>query len=145
MELSGEIQSPERQLGRFEPRELIASSNYIASLTGVHAIAASLVLSFHSAQNLPPALPLIFPFIQRGYLGVDLFFILSSFVITHVYWRFMKVWSLGNVKVFLWHRFIRLYPAHFTVLLSLTVSHLNCKAFGSIAEPSRGLETRSIN
>jgi peptidoglycan/LPS O-acetylase OafA/YrhL len=58
--------------------------------------------------------------ITKGYLWVDFFFLLSGFIISHVYGavlsnNFMK-WQ--SIKIFLWARFSRIYPLHlFTLLL----------------------------
>ncbi|HEX7790093.1 MAG TPA: hypothetical protein VF467_06135, partial [Afipia sp.] len=50
----------------------------IASLTGIRALAAFLVLFLHADQNIPIGLSHIGA-VSRGYLGVDLFFLLSGF------------------------------------------------------------------
>jgi hypothetical protein len=57
----------------------------IPALTGIRAIAALLVLGIHTDLELPANIPTILPFVNRGYLGVDLFFVLSGFIISHVY------------------------------------------------------------
>jgi peptidoglycan/LPS O-acetylase OafA/YrhL len=57
---------------------------------------------------------------SKGYLWVDFFFLLSGFIISHVYGEtltnsFAK-WE--TVKSYLWARFTRIYPLHlFTLLL----------------------------
>ena len=61
------------------------ASRYVPSLTGIRALAALLVLGLHTEQNVPAGVTAIAPFLARGYLGVDLFFVLSGFIITHVY------------------------------------------------------------
>jgi peptidoglycan/LPS O-acetylase OafA/YrhL len=54
----------------------------LQSLTPLRGIAALTVLIYHlAAGNDDPSLPTFF---LRGYLGVDLFFILSGFVLAHV-------------------------------------------------------------
>jgi peptidoglycan/LPS O-acetylase OafA/YrhL len=92
---------------------------YVPPLTGIRALAALLVLGMHAEQNVPVGLDLLLPFFARGYLGVDFFFVLSGFIITHVYLASLASPNLRTVQIFLWHRFIRLYPVHITVLAGL--------------------------
>jgi peptidoglycan/LPS O-acetylase OafA/YrhL len=93
---------------------------YLPALTGVRAFAAMMVLLLHTSQNFPTPLTGN-ALVDRGYLGVDLFFILSGFIIAHVYLRDMVPLRARPLGIFLWHRFIRLFPAHATVLLGLVV------------------------
>ena len=88
------------------------SPRYVPPLTGIRALAALLVLGMHTEQNVPAGLDLLLPFFARGYLGVDFFFVLSGFIITHVYLAGLASPNLSAVQIFLWHRFIRLYPVH---------------------------------
>jgi peptidoglycan/LPS O-acetylase OafA/YrhL len=92
---------------------------HIPALTGVRALAALLVLGLHVDQNVPTNITSLLPWIRQGYLGVDFFFILSGFIITHVYLRSLSKPTVRTVGIFLWHRFIRLYPVHVAVLLAL--------------------------
>ena len=58
----------------------------IDGLTGIRAIAALWVVAFHFAKAPFGSLHLEEqPLIQMGYLGVDLFFLLSGFIITYVH------------------------------------------------------------
>src|SRR5262249_60003500 len=82
-------------------------------------LAALLVLGMHTEQNVPSGLDSLLPFFARGYLGVDFLFVLSGFIITHVYFARLASPSRSAVQIFLWHRFIRLYPVHITVLTVL--------------------------
>src|SRR5262245_46844054 len=102
-------------------------SHYVPALTGIRALAALLVLGLHTQQNLPSGLYSFLPFVGRGYLGVDFFFILSGFIITHVYLAHLASPNVRALKIFLWHRFIRLYPVHITVLACL-VAIVSCAA-----------------
>ena len=95
------------------------ASRYVPPLTGIRALAALLVLGMHTEQNVPAGFDLLLPFFARGYLGVDFFFVLSGFIITHVYLASLASPTLSAVQIFLWHRIIRLYPVHITVLASL--------------------------
>jgi len=97
------------------------ASRYVPSLTGIRALAALLVLGLHTDQNLPAGVTAILPFLGRGYLGVDLFFVLSGFIITHVYLSSLAEPTASAIRIFLWHRLIRLYPVHVTVLAILVV------------------------
>jgi peptidoglycan/LPS O-acetylase OafA/YrhL len=85
----------------------------LPALTSLRGIAALVVVLFHSsyyafhfAGGGPPWLW------RRGYLAVDLFFILSGFVLAHVYgYRLTKEQSWLTIGKFLWARFCRIYPA----------------------------------
>jgi peptidoglycan/LPS O-acetylase OafA/YrhL len=106
------------------------TSRYVPSLTGIRALAALLVLGLHTDQNLPAGVTAILPFLARGYLGVDLFFVLSGFIITHVYLSSLAEPTASAIRIFLWHRFIRLYPVHVTVLAILGVLVYVARATG---------------
>jgi peptidoglycan/LPS O-acetylase OafA/YrhL len=56
--------------------------------------------------------------VYKGYLAVDLFFVLSGFVITHVYKEgFARRVTGRRYRDFLKARIARIYPLHITVLL----------------------------
>src|SRR5262245_29743534 len=94
---------------------------YLPACTVIRALSSLLVLVIHTDQNVPFGLDSVLPFFARGYLGVDFFFALSRFILTHVYFASLASPSRGAVQIFLWHRFIRLYPVHVTVLAGLVV------------------------
>ncbi len=91
----------------------------IASLTGIRALAAFLVLFLHADQNIPIGISQSVRVVSRGYLGVDLFFLLSGFILTYVYFDSMRQPTWRKFGIFMWHRFIRLYPVHIAVLAAL--------------------------
>lgn len=57
-------------------------------------------------------------FFARGYLGVDLFFVLSGFILCHVYLEQagQRRFRYGG---FLWNRLARVYPLHLFTLLGV--------------------------
>jgi peptidoglycan/LPS O-acetylase OafA/YrhL len=92
----------------------------IPALTGLRGIAALTVVTFHarvftaaSIADFPPAL-------ARGYLAVDFFFVLSGFVMTHVYGTaFADRVAAADYGSFLRARFARVYPLHALVLIAM--------------------------
>jgi len=83
----------------------VTSTNRLDYLDGIRALAVLAVLAVHWVAEY-------LPFGGGGYLGVDVFFVLSGYVITSVIWRSRATgptWSL--MRTFLWKRVRRLYPA----------------------------------
>lgn len=115
----------------------------LPALTGVRAFAALMVLSLHAGQNFPSWLS-SHTLVQRGYLGVDLFFLLSGFIIAYVYLRDLVPLRAQPLGVFLWHRFIRLFPAHAAVLLGLVVLIATVQSAGIKFNASQGWNYRDL-
>ena len=96
--------------------------NYIPNLTPLRGFAALVVVVFHFeelvAMFVQPQHSMI---IRKGYLMVDLFFIMSGFVMLHVYGSsFGKTFQWPVFARFIKARFARLYPLHlFTLLLAV--------------------------
>ena len=101
----------------------------IPALTGIRALAALLVLLLHAGQSFPTDFASV-GIIQKGYLGVDLFFLLSGFILTYVYFDSMQRPTGRTLAIFMWHRFIRLYPVHIAVLAALVVVVINAERIG---------------
>ncbi len=98
----------------------------IKALTGLRGIAALYVVFYH-VSNLAPFPAVIKPFLRHGYMAVDLFFILSGFVMAITYADlFRDGFNVKNFKSFLLVRLARIYPLYLlmtavTALLITTV------------------------
>lgn len=89
----------------------------ISSLTGLRGIAAVAVLLYHIPHN-PTFAAYAMPFFSRAYLAVDLFFILSGFVISLGYHeRVMGRPGWASYADFLVNRMARIWPLHLIVTL----------------------------
>src|SRR6218665_3058891 len=89
------------------------ATHFYPQLESLRGLAALLVVFYHlppwwiGYQNVP--------LISNCYLMVDLFFVLSGFVIALNYEHKLKSWSqLGH---FTRLRFVRLYPVHLVFLI----------------------------
>lgn len=90
------------------------NTGYIKSLDGVRAIAIILVMTFHA--NIT----------HFGWLGVQLFFVLSGFLITGILWKekFSENPLSFKFKKFWVRRSLRIFPLYFGYLLVLTGTYL---------------------
>ncbi len=86
----------------------------IRPLTSLRFFAALWVVLYTYIQELD--LGVHFGLIDHGYLGVDLFFVLSGFILSHVY---LEGFGGGrfNYGSFITHRLARIYPLHIATLL----------------------------
>ncbi len=96
----------------------------IGALTSLRGIAALIIVIHHFSYYALPQLGVLLSsytyFFANGYLSVDLFFILSGFVMTHVYLdRFDSGVSKSSYWQYLRARFARIYPLHLFTLLVL--------------------------
>lgn len=89
----------------------------IASLTGLRGIAAVAVLLYHIPHS-PAFQDYALGLFSRAYLAVDLFFVLSGFVISIGYYeRVVKRPSAASYGDFLLNRMARVWPLHFVVAM----------------------------
>ncbi|GAB4024836.1 acyltransferase family protein [Spirosoma gilvum] len=96
-------------------QRIYQTSRNLPALTGLRAIAASLVFFHH--HNPASANTFAYRLIDQGYTGVTLFFVLSGFLIYHRYadsYFSGKNWSWHS---YLWNRFARIFPLYSLVLL----------------------------
>lgn len=86
-------------------------------LTAIRGIAALAVVMFHLAGNMPGPWPAAF---AHGQFGVDVFFVLSGYILTAVY-ADMTAHEIGR---FWLNRVARIFPLHLVVLAALAVGTL---------------------
>jgi peptidoglycan/LPS O-acetylase OafA/YrhL len=99
----------------------------IKPLTALRFVAAIWVVGYHYWPSLAG-----FPvpaFVQKGYLGVEMFFVLSGFILSHVY---LQGFGEGRFRYggFLWARIARVYPLHLAVLAGVGVLVIAAGAAG---------------
>ncbi|GJF19252.1 acyltransferase [Mycolicibacterium cyprinidarum] len=93
----------------------------IKALTGLRIVAALWVVGFHFrpllAEAAPSASTALAPVLNAGAQGVDLFFILSGFVLTWNYLERMgESWSTRATLHFLWLRLARVWPVYLVTM-----------------------------
>lgn len=92
----------------------------LPALTSLRFLLALGVVLFHYQVTMLPAGATPIALIERGRLGVDMFFILSGFVLAHVYGPQVRDgrYSHGD---FLAARFARIYPTHLAMLVLMAL------------------------
>ena len=110
-----------------------AEPGHIEPLTALRFLAAIWVVLFHYWPHLDgigtPG------FVQKGYLGVELFFVLSGFILSHVYLRQAERGGL-RYGAFLWARLARIYPLHLAVLAGVGLMGLAAAVMGVSVDPN---------
>ncbi|MDC6123132.1 acyltransferase family protein [Proteus mirabilis] len=90
-------------------------SNYLPEVDGLRAIAVIIVLIFHLNPN---------GYFKGGFIGVDIFFVISGFLITGIIYEKLLRNEFSYLK-FLEFRISRLYPALlFTITVTLIIGFL---------------------
>ncbi|MCW2831774.1 MAG: acyltransferase 3 [Aeromicrobium sp.] len=90
-------------------------------IQGLRAVAVLVVVTYHAG----------FPFVNGGFVGVDLFFVLSGFLITQLLLREIAVTGTVNLREFWARRARRILPVS---VLVLGVTMLSVRAFMSPLE-----------
>jgi peptidoglycan/LPS O-acetylase OafA/YrhL len=96
-----------------------SNSGIIPALTGYRAIAAWMIFVLHFFPfNNPLAPEYLKSFIREWHIGVDMFFVLSGFLITFRYFDQHPI----NFKKYMVNRFARIYPMYFLVTVGVFVA-----------------------
>ena len=98
-------------------------AEYLSNLTPLRGMAALLVAIFHFEMAIARFVPAkLTMFFEKCYLMVDLFFIMSGFIILHVYkGYFANHIERNSFRKYIVARFARIYPLHFFSLLLLVI------------------------
>ena len=112
------------QAARHQVNEPASRLPTIFALTGLRAFAAAWVVIYHfrdDVKRLFPRSEPAWPFLDSGYVGVDIFFILSGFIIAYTYLDQFETVRPRSYARFLWLRLARLYPVHLFTLAVFTL------------------------
>lgn len=103
----------------------------LPALTGIRGLAAWFVVLYHvrlgAAWALPPQVVAV---LDKGYLAVDLFFMLSGFVLWLNYADRVRGGGIGEAATFLARRIARIWPLHVVMLAGAAVYVLAVAAAG---------------
>ena len=106
--------------------EQVAGPDRVASLTGIRAVAALLVVATHAAYTTGKYIEGYFGLVcSRMEIGVPIFFVLSGFLLFRPW---VKSAATGgpepSVRRYAWHRVRRIMPAYVvTVLVAYVIYH----------------------
>lgn len=85
---------------------------HFVALDSIRGVAALSVALYHMSWTSSVEAQ---SYVRNSYLMVDLFFVLSGFVIFYAYGN--RIRTASDATRFMWLRFWRLYPLHFTFLI----------------------------
>src|SRR5579875_1569838 len=95
----------------------------ITALTSLRGIAAMAVVMTHFSATAQKACPVLIPsLVPHGYLAVDLFFVLSGFIMSYTYLKSFRQRGMRAFGGFLSKRIARIVPLNVTVLLAIVVA-----------------------
>lgn len=83
------------------------------------ALAAFMVIAVHTEQNFHATTPLVSTFAEMGQLGVQLFFLVSAFLIFDSLERLRR--NGGSLLEYFIHRFLRIAPLYYVAIVSWTL------------------------
>ncbi len=100
-----------------------ADSNHLPFVDGLRALAILWVLGFHSLGPIAGCLAR-----GGGWFGVDVFFVISGFLITGILLRERKGTGSISLKNFYIRRMLRLLPAYYALLATVAIFNpFHCK------------------
>ncbi len=106
--------------------EQVAGPNRVASLTGIRAVAALLVVATHAAYTTGKYVQGYFGLVSaRLEIGVPIFFVLSGFLLFRPWVKSLATdGAEPSLRRYAWHRVRRIMPAYVvTVLIAYAIYH----------------------
>ena len=94
--------------------KILKLASYISGINGLRAIAAIAVLLSHATGN--------WGIFELGWIGVDLFFVISGFLITKILFEIRG--AKNYFSAFYFRRALRILPIYFIVVVPLVIFHL---------------------
>jgi peptidoglycan/LPS O-acetylase OafA/YrhL len=106
------------------------SRQHYLSLDGVRAVAVLLVLLAHGTSRFEPG----GLHMSLGWIGVDLFFVLSGFLISNLLFRESDRFGSISLTRFYVRRSLRIWPLYYAVLLlyAFVLPHIDEELFGRV-------------
>ncbi len=100
-------------------KENLEKSNYFPAIDGLRFLAFLLVFIHHFNTNgIPTQLLFLHSY---GWIGVELFFVLSSFLLTKLAIKEIYKAGLLSIKKFFIRRILRIWPLYFTFILFMFI------------------------
>ncbi|SMC61363.1 acyltransferase family protein [Moheibacter sediminis] len=94
---------------------------FFPALTGFRAIAAWMIFVYHFFPFKNESLPQIYKILADGFhIGVDMFFVLSGFLITYRYYEKINI----DFNQYMLNRFARIYPMFFIITTLVYINTL---------------------
>jgi peptidoglycan/LPS O-acetylase OafA/YrhL len=107
-------------------RSSLTSARRLPALDTLRAIAILSVVAFHFREVYPTdhTLPWLQPFLQFGAAGVDLFFVLSGYLIARLILSELRETGGLDARRFWRRRWMRTLPAYYAILTALVLADL---------------------
>lgn len=103
------------------PAVVPALQGEIKPLTSIRGVAACMVAAYHFFQNETFPAQWLANLVRKGYFWVDLFFVLSGFVMAMTYGAmFVRGYRWSAHREFLGRRIARIYPLYLAVTLAVS-------------------------
>jgi peptidoglycan/LPS O-acetylase OafA/YrhL len=112
-----------------------ASLKYEPSLDGLRAVAVTGVIATHAFPQTIPG----------GWIGVDIFFVLSGYLITTILMTEIEQTGEVNLRRFYFRRFLRLMPPLWSVLLAVLPVILISKNWSALLSAWSAAATYTMN
>jgi peptidoglycan/LPS O-acetylase OafA/YrhL len=104
------------------PGEALTNNSWrIPGLDGLRAIAVLFVLIGHGAYSFPIALGAAFPFLGNGALGVNIFFVLSGYLIYELSAREYEKTGRFDWRQFYLRRILRIFPCFYSYIAVVAI------------------------